>query len=462
MDADGAIVASFVNANDGTEFLRNWAYVGGAISAYRVGLDGVLIEGNAAHHFGGGVHVFNGLLTVSNSTIYGNTAVFKGGGIWSDDGAVAVSYSAIIGNRAIDDTNGAGAGGGIAAVDSHSEVLLTNTYVGGNQADDTAGGIYLPGAHSHLGLYFTTVYDDTVTSGGGHAEFDVHSLTAVGSAVGNEWSNNVWSATFVDDTYFVSTDQSSGAWTPGSGSVELGPGVGLGLGVRDDTVTPGHAGRTPLAGSPLITGAPSSFFGVLPAGDDQLGVSRVSPFTIGARQFVAPAPPPGPSGVVPSAPRDPRAVAGDRQAVVSWVEPVSRGSFPITDYEVVSVPSRGSCLVKVPSLSFGVRALNGAGWSPESAPSHEVTPHGDPAILITGAREGREVKVVGATTGIESSTVVPRFRFAGQAEYQTGLVRPTIEASGAFRWSRVTSRKIYIYFIADEVRSNRIVIRPEM
>ena len=259
----------------------------------------------------------------------------------------------------------------------------------------------------------------------------------------------------------------------------LAPGQGLALALRDDTLIPGHAGRTPLASSPLAVAVADG--GFAPATSpwptvthDQLDDTRVAPFTIGARQFVAPAPPPGPSGVVPSAPRDPRAVAGDRQAVVSWTEPADSGSFPITDYEVTSVPSGGSCLVKVPSLSctvsgldngtsyvFRVRALNGAGWSAESVASNEVTPRPGPSIIITGTREGSRVRVVGVTQGLTASTVVPRYHFAGQLTYKTGLARPTIDASGNFTWSRKSGRTIYLYFAAGPTHSNRLVLRRE-
>lgn len=464
----GAISSDGTASSTDDSFRDNSASSGGAVlSSGPVVLDSVVLSQNTAVFRGGGIAVLGSSLTILDSTVSQNRA-FLGGGIYSNS-AVTVTSSAIVNNEATYE------GGGIRG----ASATVTNSYVGANRAN-YFGGIWLATGSRHLGLYFSTVYDNKATGFMSYQEIGADLLTAVGSVIASQWTNNTWMATTVDDTAFI-TDDSLGSWTPGVGSHVLAPGQGLALGTRDDTLIPGHAGRTPLASSPLAVAVADG--GFAPATSprpsvllDQLGVTRVAPYTIGARQFVAPSPPspPTPPSVPPSAPGDPRAVAGDRRALVSWVAPASSGSFPVTNYQVVASPGGAQCLATAPALSctvegltngtvyaFRVKALNGAGWSPESTPSNEVAPHGDPAILIRGSREGREVKVVGATTGIESSTVVPRFRFAGQTEYQTGLVRPTIEASGAFRWSRATSRKIYVYFMADEIRSNRIVIRRE-
>ena len=430
LNATGSLIGGFNDAQ---------VSGGGVFSKGPVVLDSVVLSQNLAGSRGGGIAVLGASTTMVDSTVSRNMSFRDGGGVYSNSD-VTVTSSAIVNNEAYD-------GGGIRG----ASATLTNSYVGANRAD-YFGGIWLATGSRHLGLYFSTVYDNKSTGLYSFQEIGAGPLTAVGSVIASQWTDNTWLATTVDDTAFI-TDDSLGSWTPGAGSHVLAPGQGLELGTRDDTFTPGHAGRTPLASSPLAVAVAAG--GFAPATSpkstvllDQLGVTRVAPFTIGARQFVAPSPPspPTPPSEPPSAPRDPRAVAGDRRAVVSWVAPASSGSFPVTNYQVVASPGGAQCLAAAPALSctvtglangtsyaFRVKALNGAGWSPESAPSHEVTPHGDPAILITGSREGREVKVVGATTGIESSTVVPRFRFAGQAEYQTGLVRPTIATLSASR-----------------------------
>ena len=115
------------------------------------------------------------------------------------------------------------------------------------------------------------------------------------------------------------------------------------------------------------------------------GVGRVS----AASNAVVPSGTPAPPGpvFVPSAPRDVRAVAGDRSAVVSWSAPASSGSFPVSNYRATSSPGGQTCLVTVTSCdvtglsngvtyTFTVEALNGAGWGPAGGPSNAVTPGG--------------------------------------------------------------------------------------
>ena len=98
--------------------------------------------------------------------------------------------------------------------------------------------------------------------------------------------------------------------------------------------------------------------------------------------------PPGPTpGTVPSPPWSPQATAGAGSATVTWLAPADAGAFPVSTYQVSAHPGAGSCLANAPArtctvpdliagtaYTFTVRALNGAGWSPSSASSNEVTP----------------------------------------------------------------------------------------
>ena len=117
---------------------------------------------------------------------------------------------------------------------------------------------------------------------------------------------------------------------------------------------------------------------------------------------LAAAPPPPP--VRPSAPLDVVAVPGNRSMSVSWSAPAKPGTWSVTNYQAVSSPPGGQCLTQgttsceMSGLSngtaytFEVRALNGAGWGPWSAPSESVTPGPPPppppapSIMITGTR----------------------------------------------------------------------------
>lgn len=155
----------------------------------------------------------------------------------------------------------------------------------------------------------------------------------------------------------------------------------------------------------------------------------------------------------------------------------------MTDYEVRSSPSGGSCITLAPQLScevpgltngveytFEVRALNGAGWSPWSVASEPVTPVGptpppERSIVIVGSRgEGPQagrVFVDGSTTNLVGQMLQARVHLSGEIEYYDGSKR-TVGSDGAFTWQRRANKKVYVYFrtLDNEVRSNRVIIRP--
>ncbi|MBE5976180.1 MAG: hypothetical protein E7251_16480 [Paenibacillaceae bacterium] len=92
-----------------------------------------------------------------------------------------------------------------------------------------------------------------------------------------------------------------------------------------------------------------------------------------------------PTMTVPGAPLNVSAVAGDRNAVVSFNPPLNNGGSSIQSYIVISSPggvvSSGSSspitvtgLTNGVSYTFTVKAVNSAGTGPASAPSAPVTP----------------------------------------------------------------------------------------
>ena len=112
------------------------------------------------------------------------------------------------------------------------------------------------------------------------------------------------------------------------------------------------------------------------------------------------------------------------------------------------------------SYTFTARALNGAGWGVYSSPSNAVTPT-EKSILIIGSRDAsddRYVAVSGTTTGLVGDQVTPYIRFPGETSYSAGYGVKTVAADGTFSWNRKTSRKIYVYFEADGLNSNRVII----
>ena len=176
-----------------------------------------------------------------------------------------------------------------------------------------------------------------------------------------------------------------------------------------------------------------------------------------------------PTPAAPSPPRDVTAVATDASAAVAWTTPVDPGSFPVSNYAVTASPGGKTCLTptltcQVTGLTngtrytFTVKALNGAGWSAESAPSNAVTPKATakPSILITGSRDGSTIRVDGTTTDL-TGTVTPWVRFPGQTRYTEGTARPVI-TDNAFAWSRNANKKAYVYFTQGATKSNTVTI----
>jgi hypothetical protein len=161
---------------------------------------------------------------------------------------------------------------------------------------------------------------------------------------------------------------------------------------------------------------------------------------------------------------------------VTWRAPEISGDYPITTYQVVNDIDGASCLLPVTSgtvlecavrgltngsaYRFRVRALSGANWGPWSDWSAPVTPQSPVApksIVITGTREGRTVTVRGTTTGLAGKRVEAMIRFPGQASFRPGVLRP-VDDEGRFTWHRQTGRRIHVYFMHDDISSNRVRI----
>ena len=193
--------------------------------------------------------------------------------------------------------------------------------------------------------------------------------------------------------------------------------------------------------------------------------------TAGTFTYVADAPA---EAVVPSAPGTPIAIAGPASAAVTWTAPSAPGSFPVSTYQVTSLPSGGSCLTSSTSCtitglesgtaySFMVRALSGAGWGAWSAPSEEVTPTaaGVPSITITGSRSGRWLKVSGDVVGLEpGAALTPWPSRTGRALLRGRPV--AVSEEGTFAWSRRAGQATVwrVHFTAaDGTRSNTLILR---
>jgi hypothetical protein len=192
-----------------------------------------------------------------------------------------------------------------------------------------------------------------------------------------------------------------------------------------------------------------------------------------------------PCGTTPPTPSTPagppravEAAAGDSSANLTWSAPASSGSFPITQYQAVASPGGAGCLVAAATLTcevgglangttytFTVRALNGAGWGPYSAPSNAVTPQAPvvPSIVISGTRgevRGKPgIVITGSASNLGTAVPLrPWVRFPGQTGFVEGSARIVVDQSGEFTWQRRTGKKAYVYVRAGDVPSNRVII----
>jgi hypothetical protein len=255
-----------------------------------------------------------------------------------------------------------------------------------------------------------------------------------------------------------------------------------------DNNASGSAVATAPSGATVIAGNFHPSVSFPSSADDSITLVSAGAFSAAFLAWLAlpaspqPTPtPPTPVPSPPSTPRDAAATAGDASATVTWSPPASSGSFPITTYQAASSPGGKTCLVTAPATSctidgltngvpytFSVRALNGAGWSPDSASSAPVTPKAptSPTIVITGSRGPTEdrigrVLVDGVTTDLAGALVQSRVHLAGEVDYYDGSTR-RVSDDETFTWQRRTKKKVYVYFITEDasVRSNRLIINP--
>ena len=250
----------------------------------------------------------------------------------------------------------------------------------------------------------------------------------------------------------------TGSWFTASTTAAFG--VDANVGTTIGTPTSNSMSVTVPPGPAGAAGAAELILANVAGPSQPLGVNASGTFT-----YVDPPLPSFP----PSPPRDVTAVAGDASATVTWAAPANPGSFPVSNYSVTASPGAKTCLTSTLTCeitgltngmryTFTVKALNGAGWSPESAPSNAVTPKATakPSILIAGSRDGSTIRVDGTTTDL-TGNVTPWVKFPGQTRYTEGTARPVI-TDNAFTWSRRANKKAYVYFAHDATKSNTVTI----
>ena len=161
-----------------------------------------------------------------------------------------------------------------------------------------------------------------------------------------------------------------------------------------------------------------------------------------------------PAGV----PTDVVATSGWNSVTVNWKAPVYTGTYPITYYLVTAYPSGRSCLSKFTDANFtqctytsltpgtkytfGVQALNGAGWGEESSPSGSASPMNLKIIgyarkalpIILGQKS--DLVVNGIAPGYAPSTKVIPWVKIGEGAWVAQPSSNLKVSSGKFTWVR--------------------------
>ena len=315
----------------------------------------------------------------------------------------------------------------------------------------------------------TLAVDDTILAGDGASSI---ARTSSGlMVVGNRFDTTV--------SIISSVSPSLGSATGRSGSTTTIALSGLPAGVLadDSTVDAIFFGGVAVSGWTRVAGT-NSWSGPVPDGTGSVPVSVAlqggNTADLGTFTYTVDPPPVIPAGP----PTSVTGVAGDASASVRWAAPASTGSFPVTNYQVMSSPAGASCLTTVltcevtgltngTDYSFSVRALTGAGWSSWSQPSAVVAPKRpvDPSIMITGSRgevRGRPgIIVSGTSTGMGMGAVLaPWMRFDDQTTFSEGKARILVDESGDFTWQRRTQKTIHVQLRTPDgsMTSNTITI----
>jgi hypothetical protein len=187
---------------------------------------------------------------------------------------------------------------------------------------------------------------------------------------------------------------------------------------------------------------------------------------------------PAPTPQVPSAPRSPAGVPGDRSIAMTWLQPASTGNSPVTSYVATATPGGATCTASVTTCTIGgltngvaytvtVRAVNAVGSGPESTPV-TVTPRTVPtaprSLTAKAAGTGITLKWLAPTSN--GGGAITGYRIYRGTSSSSGTLIATVSASALSFVDTTAPRKTTSYYwvtainaVGESPRSNVVSAR---
>ena len=225
-----------------------------------------------------------------------------------------------------------------------------------------------------------------------------------------------------------------------------------------------------LSGTPTQAGTFEAIVtasnGIVPDVDTQTLTFTVSPAIV---------PSPGVQ-LPPGAPQQLSVTAANGRATLTWQDPASPGSTPVSGYRADISPGGDVCEVDVPTrecrfeglangqtYTFRVQARNSIGYGPYAQTDVTVQEAVDDtaAIMIVATRSRENVQVRGMTEGIPVATQLQTRLNLGDGE-QIGARGPLVQDDSTFTWQRRLgeARQFQLRFAYGDVLSNTVNLDP--
>jgi hypothetical protein len=269
---DNSAVAGGGGIEEGNVLTITNSEIKGNVAGVNGGMTKVTAGGGQIERVGGGLFVFAGSLTLTDSTVADNTAVAGGGIDLNTAGNVAITNSTIADNSAFS-SGGAGLGGGIDDNLFAGGLTLLNDTITNNFAVLGGGGVFSINPAVALSVQNTIVAQNTATSKEGSDFFGRPSADLGGNLIGISGSGS-------GNGGFTSATDRTGTTTH-----PLNPMV-TGLTNNGGPLAGSTGEQMTVETEALLPGSPALGKGVPNSvTTDERGFNRLAPPDIGAFQF---------------------------------------------------------------------------------------------------------------------------------------------------------------------------------